>query len=156
RLPLIADPPADAVPIGEVALRPPGQAAAASGPVFGDQLRLVEARAPASAHPGDTLDARLLWRAERVPDRDYTIFVHLQDARGRLVAQHDGEPDGGRYPTSLWAPGEGVADSHAVVLPPDLAPGRYTLLIGVYDRETGGRLALPDADTFVASSVDVQ
>src|SRR5581483_9609383 len=142
--------------VARVALRPPAQLVAASGPVLGGQLRLVEGRAPATARPGEALAVDLLWRAEREPDRDYAIFVHLVDAAGRLVAQHDGEPDGGRFPTSLWTPGEGVTDAHALSLPTDLPAGRYTLLAGAYDRQTGARLSGPGGDTLDLGPIEVR
>jgi hypothetical protein len=51
-------------------------------------------------------------------------------------------PQGNRYPTSMWDPGELVRDSHALSLPLDLEPGQYTLRIGLYEPQTGQRLAL--------------
>src|SRR6185437_8756861 len=38
----------------------------------------------------------LHWRAFGAPAHAYTAFVHLLDASGKLVAQHDGPPLAGR------------------------------------------------------------
>jgi 4-amino-4-deoxy-L-arabinose transferase-like glycosyltransferase len=58
----------------------------------------------------------LYWQAKGHPSRDYTIFVHLVDEKGNIVAQGDGQPLGGDYPTGVWVPGELVVDRHHMVL----------------------------------------
>jgi len=77
---------------------------------------------------GRELELRLFWRAEARPPEDYTVFVHVEDAAGKLVAQVDGPPVAGRYPTSLWDAGETVLDQRALALP----PGQYTVYVGLY------------------------
>ncbi len=64
-------------------------------------------------------------------ETDYTIFVHVHDSGGDLVAQHDGQPEGGQYPTSIWGVGEVVATAHPLSLPPDVS-GPYTIYAGLY------------------------
>jgi hypothetical protein len=66
------------------------------------------------------------------------VFVHVVDASGRLVAQGDGPPLGGAYPTSLWEPGELVEDEYVL----GAASGR--VLIGLYRPDTGERLRTGD------------
>ena len=80
------------------------------------------------------------WRVERAPDADYTVFVHLLDSNGRLVAQADAPPQLGYYPTSFWESGEVIVDSRALVVPHDAPPGEYTIAIGLYVLATGQRL----------------
>ena len=77
---------------------------------------------------------------------DYTVFVHLVGAGGddAALAQGDGPPLDGRWPTSLWPPGLTLDDNHTVPLPENLAAGTYQLLVGLYDPATGERLRLPD------------
>jgi hypothetical protein len=79
-------------------------------------------------------------------DTDYTVFVHLVPAEGegQALAQGDGPPLGGRWPTSLWLPGVALDDIHTIPLTGDLPLGTYHLLVGLYDPVTGDRLALPD------------
>jgi hypothetical protein len=105
--------------------------------------------------PGAVLNVRLVWATDQRPETDYSVFVHLLDSRGTLVAQHDGMPDGGRYPTSLWAPGEAVADERPLILPGDLAPGTYTLYAGLYDPRTGIRLPAPSGDKVALGVVEI-
>jgi hypothetical protein len=63
---------------------------------------------------------------------DYTVFVHVLDPNGQLVAQSDLQPGGGYAPTSSWPIGRPITDRHGVVLPPTLAAGEYQIVIGLY------------------------
>ncbi|MFQ5612667.1 MAG: hypothetical protein ACE5H9_11100, partial [Anaerolineae bacterium] len=82
----------------------------------------------------------LFWQAETTPRADFTVFVHVVDQAGSVVAQADGPPAQGAYPTSLWDAGEIIADEREIVLPGDLPPGCYTLLVGLYRPDSGERL----------------
>ncbi|MGD8397594.1 MAG: hypothetical protein PVG11_01920, partial [Anaerolineae bacterium] len=95
------------------------------------------------ARPGDALDIVLYWHALDTPDRNYQTFIHLLDGEARIVAQADGVPGQGRLPTRGWLPGEYVSDPHAIQLPPDLPPGEYHLVAGLYDPVTGYRPGEP-------------
>ncbi len=109
------------------------------------QIRLEGASLPnMPLHPGDFLDLTLMWRTGQTPASDYTVFVHLLNAQGELVAQADSQPMGGRAPTSLWQPLERIRDPHALNLPTDLATGEYRVAIGLYNSATGERLAWLD------------
>ncbi len=94
--------------------------------------------------PGDKIRVALHWRGLALMDTDYTVFVHLTDAAGQPVAQHDSPPRYGRYPTSIWDADEAVLDVHEFVAPADLAPGAYCLIAGLYDPVTGARLPVLD------------
>jgi hypothetical protein len=92
--------------------------------------------------PGETLDVTLYWDAAGPLPVDYTVFVHLVDPDGQIVAQGDSPPRVGRYPTTAWGANERVPDSHTLALPADLPPGAYTLVVGLYDPLSGARLPL--------------
>lgn len=81
------------------------------------------------------------WRTLRPVGKDYTVFVHLLDASGRIAAQGDSPPDSGRQPTSHWQTGQTVFDLHRVAIPTDSAS--LLLEVGWYDPKTGQRLPLP-------------
>jgi hypothetical protein len=109
--------------------------------LLGDQIELSGYDLENTA---DELQLTLYWKAMRVPDQDYTVFVHVRDSTGEVVAQKDQPPLNGTYPTSLWDPGEVIRDD--VVLPlGDLPAGQYEILVGMYNRETGERLAVAGA-----------
>ena len=107
---------------------------------------------PAPVIPGGELSVTLYWRARSAMDRDYTVFVHLLDGNGRIVAQRDGQPGDGFYPTSIWDPGEVVPDEYAIIVPPDLPAGDYEVVVGMYYFPTGERL--PIVDSFGAEMGD--
>ncbi len=105
----------------------------------------------------DAVEVLLRWSTERYLDADYTVFVHLgvADDPARIVAQDDGPPLDGRWPTSLWLPGRAVDDLHRVPLPADLPPGRYAVRVGLYDPATGERLRLADGrDALVLAEIE--
>jgi hypothetical protein len=95
---------------------------------------------PAVAHPGDTVWVTIYWAVMERPDRDYTVFVHLVDTNGDKVAQSDGQPVNGAWPTSAWEPGSPVVDRHRLAIPSDTAPGTYFLQAGMYLLASGERL----------------
>ncbi|MBN1994187.1 MAG: hypothetical protein JW953_15925 [Anaerolineae bacterium] len=88
---------------------------------------------------------KLYWQSFTPTDIDYTVFVHLQSEVGEMVAQVDGPPAAGQYPTSLWNPGEIIPDAFTLNLPPEIELETYHLVIGLYDPLTGTRLSVPDA-----------
>lgn len=82
----------------------------------------------------------MVWRADAAPRRRYTVFTHLLDGAGLLVAQHDGPPATGAWPTDAWIPGQVVVDEHAIPLVPGELERVASIEIGLYDEETLVRL----------------
>ncbi len=111
---------------------------------FGSAIELVGYDlAEAVYAPGSSLKVTLYWHAQQTPDRNYRVFVHLLDAEGQIVAQHDGAPGEGELPALGWLPGEYLVDIHRLALPPALPAGAYSLLVGLYDPVTRQRLGEP-------------
>ena len=88
--------------------RPASRHAAVS---FGDRIDLVSYRV-VGAGQRSRRDAVLAGPAAST--RRYAAFVHVTGDGGAMLAQADGPPAGGRYPTSYWLPGEIVEDTHHV------------------------------------------
>jgi hypothetical protein len=105
---------------------------------FGNQLALLGYN-----QTGDSLT--FYWQALAPMSQDYTAFVHLLDEQGNLLAQHDGQPQAGDYPTSIWAAGEIVTDTITLPIPAGDSP--YQLAIGVYLLATLERLPVIANDT---------
>lgn len=82
---------------------------------------------------GDVLQVRLNWRAETPIGRRYKVFVQLLNDEGMLAAQRDSEPGGGLALTTTWTPNVVVVDQHGLLIPAELLPGTYALIIGLYD-----------------------
>ena len=89
--------------------------------------------ATAELAPGATFDVVLVWKARAETDRFYKVFVHVRDAAGHIVAQTDAAPNNGARPTTGWLPEEVLTDPHRIALPGSLPPGRYQLVVGMYD-----------------------
>lgn len=111
---------------------------------FGTLARLDEARYTRRVSAEGALLVDLTWVSVRTSADAYSVFVHLEDASGKLVAQHDGEPDAGFAPTPAWKAGGVVDDRHGVPLPASLAPGDYRLFVGLYHGDQ--RLTLPNGE----------
>jgi uncharacterized membrane protein len=107
----------------------------------------MELRGYDVAQNGAELTVTLYWQALAPMSQDYTVFVHLFDAAGQKVAQHDGQPTWEvSLPTSTWQPGELLQDKHALPLPANLPAGQYRLQTGVYFWQTLARLPLVEAN----------
>jgi hypothetical protein len=133
--------PTDATP-------PPGHSIRAS---FGQSIELVGYD---SQNQSGKLQIVLHWHDLAPVGAGYTVFVHVADASGKVVAQHDGPPRAGRYPTDRWAPGETILDPHAVDVSA-LAAGRYRVLVGLYLPENGQRLPVATGPGVSAAPDDV-
>ena len=114
---------------------------------LGDAARLESFAWPvASVRAGDMLCVRLDWNVVATTTNLLKLFLHLVDSQGKLVAQTDTEPQAGFRPSTDWQPGEHIADRVGIALPAQLAPGRYRLLGGLYDSESGTREPARAAD----------
>jgi hypothetical protein len=129
------------VPAGAPGPRPPILSAA----LFEPGLRLLGYEWSGGAiQAGQSLFLTLWWRAEADLSADYTSFLHL--GRQTVVAQRDGQPCQGLFPTSHWRAGDLVRDSFALTLPPETPPGVYPLAVGWYTYPDLTRLRLAAAD----------
>ncbi|MGD9147825.1 MAG: DUF2079 domain-containing protein [Anaerolineae bacterium] len=111
---------------------------------FGGQIRLLGYDLEqATRNTGHESRLRLYWQAQAPVDTSYTVFAQLLGPAGDVRAQVDAVPQGGGYPTTWWLPGEVVADSLVLELPPDASrDGDYRLIVGLYDPATGVRLVV--------------
>ena len=69
-----------------------------------------------------TVDVTLVWEVLSRTDTGLSAMVHLTLPNGTGVADGDGAPLGGSYPTTLWRTGEVVLDTHRVALPTGVLP----------------------------------
>jgi hypothetical protein len=92
----------------------------------------------------DAITVTLFWKAEEAPEESWSVFVHLLDQDGRVIAQHDGLPRQGSYPTWAWLAGDIVLDSHTLQVPSDQQSGTYHLLTGLYQPADDTRMPIFD------------
>ena len=125
---------------------------------FGDYFRLRGCELDMSHWQEQReLTMSLYWEAITHPDLDYSVFVHLVDPTGVLVAQYDEAPGTRqRYPPSVWNPGDIAKSVHPLSVPPNLPAGRYRFLIGVYFWADGHRLPAVDKGTPIGDFLAVE
>jgi hypothetical protein len=90
---------------------------------------------------GRDLSVTLQWRAARVMDTSYTVFVHAVGPDGQILGQRDRLPRDGEQPTTAWRAGEYVLDTYDLGLPRAARAGPLRLIAGWYDPRSGDRLA---------------
>jgi hypothetical protein len=85
-------------------------------------------------------DLRLYWQAERMPERNWKVFVHVIGPDGAIYAQADAEPQGFSRPAQSWQVGEVVPDDYRLEIDGTAPAGAYSIVVGMYDAETMERL----------------
>jgi hypothetical protein len=99
------------------------------------------------ARAGDTVALTVIWEPVASSERPLTVFVHLYDPALGSLAQFDGQPLGGAYPTTRWVFGRQFADTYALTVPAGLPAGtRPVIGLGLYDVESLEREAASGAD----------
>jgi len=108
------------------------------GPSFGDAMRLEGVQLISE---GSRIRIHTWWRALAPLEKDYTVLVHLYDAEGALLAASDAPPLRGGFPTSLWKPGDLIADEFVVSSRMSTSDAKgESIGLGWYDPITGARL----------------
>lgn len=103
--------------------------------MFGEQARLIGYDLVPNLN---AVRLTLYWESTGPIAYDYSVFVHLLDANGKIMTQADRQPQAGHYPTSIWAVGEQIKDEY--VLPQPLSGAAYRFHVGLYRPDTGERL----------------
>jgi hypothetical protein len=103
---------------------------------FGSRMRLLgydlDRR---EVQPGEQLGLTLYWEALTPMERDWSVFVHLNDPVIHApVAQRDMYPGQGLLATRLLAPGRTVINHYVIRIPGTVyAPSQNQLVVGLYD-----------------------
>ncbi|NLT73480.1 MAG: hypothetical protein GXX94_04705 [Chloroflexi bacterium] len=109
---------------------------------FAEWARLVGIDGiPARVPPGGPLAITLYWEALGEPEADYTVFVQLLSVDDRVIAQHDGVPALGRWPTRAWLPGQMIADRVELAFADTSYKGQARLIVGFYESTSLVRVA---------------
>lgn len=109
----------------------------------------------ASVNQSNGVQVNVVWQVNEPPADDVTVFVHVLDVNGQMIAQADGDPLGGSYPFIQWPTGLIVRDIRSIAATRVGA----SVQIGLYHRSTGERLiamsseGTPLADNAVSIAV---
>jgi hypothetical protein len=101
---------------------------------FGEGVDLLVASAVCGDH--NQVQLTLNWCTLSSVDTDASVFVHLLDTHGDLVAQTDGYPLLGMLPFWLWEPGDTIRDIRTFS---PVAAGDYIIRLGLWEPATGQR-----------------
>ncbi len=148
-------------PLRLLAFRPAGRAL--------DKMRRVEARwadgvelvafrvEPEGSIPsGGELRVSTAWRRWATVSEEHSVFVHLLDENGQLIAQDDHPVGRGRYPSVAWPEGELIFERFELRLPAGIPSGRYRLVIGRYNWETLVRTPIDASDHLELGWIEVR
>lgn len=91
-------------------------------PVFDDAIRLEAFQLDL-----DLNEITLSWKAETIPDENYTVFAHVLDEADEILTQADAAP---RLPTKYWRWGETYTTRHR--LSPNFAMIDHRVIVGLY------------------------
>lgn len=132
---------------------------------FGDTLRLtgVAVLGPdlreTAVSPGDTVDVIFTWDVLAETERNWSVFVHLNDpVIGVPIAQRDMFHGQGLRPTSLLNAGEQPTTFYRLTVPETaVSPATLNLTVGLYDFYTGERLLLDSGnDAIVLAQIPLR
>jgi hypothetical protein len=108
---------------------------------LGGQVKLLGYDLQRSRVQADqSLQLTLYWQATREMTASLTVFTHVEGDQKQVWGQHDGLPGSGIKPTDTWIASEVVADRHVLIFDPSTPPGRYQLMVGMYDLASRDRL----------------
>lgn len=118
--------------------------------VLGEKIKLVSFFLDrVEATPGQTVQLTLQWQSTAPIAKAYVAFAHLigltnPATQSPVWAQLDNEPVGGSRATTTWKPGETIDDRYGLQVPTAAPPGEYEIEVGMYDPESGVRVAVVD------------
>ncbi|MBC7121335.1 MAG: glycosyltransferase family 39 protein [Candidatus Methanosuratus sp.] len=110
------------------------------GTRLGDSIHLLAYGLDKSSD-GGTLTLTLYWSTATQIPNNYTVFTHIVNGEGRIVAQKDSQPGGGTLPTREWRTDKVIRDEYEIVIG-ELPAGRHRIEVGMYDHQTGERLVV--------------
>jgi hypothetical protein len=113
--------------------------------VLGGSILLQGYDLSGALQSSEPLTLTLYWQTQTALPRDYTVFVHLLDESGTMLAQDDGPPRAGWYPTSAWEAGDVVVDVRRLDVPELPAGQTVHVNVGMYLPEDLTRLPVSDA-----------
>jgi hypothetical protein len=119
---------------------------------FGHAVELLGYQVESPIKAGKPLNMKTYWKATGALPKFLTVFVHVMDQNGQIVAQLDRES----VLADTLQPGDVFMQLHSIDLPADLPPGSYRLALGLYASDSGQRLPLYEVDALRGDRVLLQ
>jgi len=94
-----------------------------------DRGRLVDA-----VSPGRPYHMKTYYRVLAPVTTEWEGFIHIDGYHRRHNGDH--KPMNGKYPMSLWLPGDLLVDDHEFKLEPNFTPGTYEVYFGLFVGDT--------------------
>jgi len=88
---------------------------------------------------GGILDLTLFWKAQKLQEDNYQVFVHVVDSGSNIIAQSD-KLNPGDFPTERWPTDKYVRDQHRIELPENIPVDQYWIEVGLWTAADGNRL----------------
>jgi mannosyltransferase len=108
---------------------------------------------PPQTAPGEIVQVQLRWTTDVPLDARYVVFLQVLDEVNHLAGQRDAEPV---TPTLDWRPNQPVLDRHGLLIEPGTPPGKYRVIVGMYDALTSQRLPTASGDFVELGALTVQ
>jgi hypothetical protein len=117
-----------------------------SGANFDDKVELTSVILnPSRAVSGESVRVLLNFKVLQQIDRDYMIFVHVEDVDGRTDRLNvDHAPRA--KPTSQWQVGEMVRDDFEIPIPPGMPVRGLNLVLGLWDPRSDQRMPIKNRE----------
>ena len=84
--------------------------------------------------PGTAYRMRTYYRVLAPVTTEWEAFIHIDGYHRRHNGDH--KPMDGKYPFSLWLPGDLLVDDYEFKLEPNFSPGNYTVYFGLFVGDT--------------------
>jgi hypothetical protein len=99
-------------------------------------IDLVDERGHAvdAVNPGRPYQLKTYYRVLAPVTSEWEAFIHIDGYHRRHNGDH--KPMNGKYPMSLWLPGDLLVDDHEFKLEPNFTPGTYTIYFGLFVGDT--------------------
>jgi hypothetical protein len=117
-----------------------------SGAIFGEAVELTHVTLnPSRGVTGEPVRVTLHFKVLKQLDRDYFIFVHVEDVDGRVDRLNVDHPPRVK-PTSAWEPGETLQDTFEIPIPPGMQVRGLSLVVGFWDPKSDQRLPITNKE----------
>jgi hypothetical protein len=128
-------------PLSEIVLSAPPHPQRTLGANMEDKLQVIgfdlideRGRMVDAVSPGRTYHFKTYYRVLAPVTTEWEAFIHIDGYKRRHNGDH--KPMNGKYPMSLWLPGDLLVDDHEFKLEPNFTPGTYTIYFGLFTGDT--------------------